>query len=85
MQAVTVPRISPVISRWCKPELLKKLPRGRKPALYFLRLTARLKSCPFKTRLSPRAVMGWDPFVLVTHWIEGFWLSMVKISREELV
>jgi len=29
--------------------------------------------------------MGWDPFVLVTHWIEGFWLSMVKISREELV
>jgi hypothetical protein len=39
-----------------KVQIAENFPQGLKPSLDLLRLAARLKSCPFKTRLSPQAV-----------------------------
>src|ERR1035437_546218 len=40
-----------------KVQIAENIPRGLKPVISYQAFAARLKSCPFKTRLSPRAVM----------------------------
>src|ERR1035437_448947 len=37
-------------------QIAENIPRGLKPVISYQAFAARLKSCPFKTRLSPRAV-----------------------------
>src|ERR1035437_8611504 len=39
-----------------KVQIAENIPRGLKPVISYQAFAARLKSCPFKTRLSPRAV-----------------------------
>jgi hypothetical protein len=46
-------------SLWRKSKLPKNIPQGLKPIVSYQAFAARLKSCPFKTRLSPQAAKGW--------------------------
>jgi hypothetical protein len=48
--------------RWQKSKLLKNIPQGLKPVVSYRAFAARLKSCPFKARLSPQAGRG--PWIL---------------------